>query len=107
MLGLDPTTPTRRRLYGRLAAVFFLGGAVLSSVALPFATEDVDRAGTLIVAGIAASIGIFAWFAPWDRWRRSASMTLVPPAFALIASGNALGGSDYHTYGIFFVVAFV
>ena len=26
MLGLDPATPTRRRLYGRLGAIFFLGG---------------------------------------------------------------------------------
>src|SRR5215510_9117382 len=106
MLGLDPTTPTRRRLYGRIAAIFFLGGAALSVAALPFAQADVSRPGTLIVSAIAAEIGVFAWFAPWDRWRRSASLALVPPAFALIASGNALGGSDYHTYGIFFVVAF-
>jgi len=31
----------------------------------------------------------------------------VPPAFALIAVGNAFGGADLHTYGVFFVVAFV
>jgi signal transduction histidine kinase len=31
----------------------------------------------------------------------------VPPAFALIAIGNAFGGADLHTYGVFFVVAFV
>ena len=31
----------------------------------------------------------------------------MPPAFALIAVGNAFGGQDLHTYGVFFVVAFV
>ena len=31
----------------------------------------------------------------------------MPPAFALIALGNVFGGADLHTYGVFFVVAFV
>src|SRR5438067_3167846 len=107
MLGLDPATPTRRRLYGRLGAVFFLGGGALSIATLPIAPDDLSRWGTFLVGLIALSIGGLSWFAPWERWRRSASLALVPPGFALIAAGNLLGGSDYHTYGIFFVVAFV
>ena len=45
-------------------------------------------------------------FAPWDAWPRVTSLILVPPAFALIALGNLYGGRE-HTYGVFFVVAFV
>src|SRR5207245_2170872 len=107
MLGLDPATPTRRRLYGRLGAIFFLGGGALSIATLPISPPDLSKIGTLQVGLIAIAIGVVSWFTPWDRWRRSASLALVPPGFALIAAGNLLGGSDYHTYGIFFVVAFV
>ena len=38
---------------------------------------------------------------------RQASLGIVPPAFALIALGNVFGGANLHTYGVFFVVAFV
>jgi len=47
------------------------------------------------------------WLAPWDRWPRRAGLVIIPPAFALIALRNTFGGSDSHTYSLFFVVAFV
>jgi signal transduction histidine kinase len=59
------------------------------------------------VYAVALALGTAIWLAPWERWPRRASLGIVPPAFALIALGNVSGGADLHTYGVFFVVAFV
>jgi hypothetical protein len=99
--------PDRRRLVGRLAALFFAGAGLLGLVTLPLPAPGLDVAATAVVNAVALALGIAIWFAPWDRWPRRASLALVPPAFALIAMGNAFGGVDLHTYGVFFVVAFV
>ena len=56
---------------------------------------------------VALALGTAIWLAPWERWPRRASLGIVPPAFALIALGNVFGGANLHTYGVFFVVAFV
>jgi signal transduction histidine kinase len=97
----------RRRLFGRLAAMFFAGAGVLGLVTLPLPAPGSDAAATAAVCVVALAVGIAAWFAPWDRWPRRASLAMVPPAFALIAAANVFGGEDLHTYGVFFVVAFV
>jgi signal transduction histidine kinase len=99
--------PDRRRLYGRLAGVFFAGAGVLGLVTLPLPAPGADRVATAAVCAVALALGIAIWFAPWERWPRAASLAIVPPAFALIAMGNTFGGADLHTYGVFFVVAFV
>jgi signal transduction histidine kinase len=97
----------RRRLYGRLAAMFFAGSGVLGLVTLPLPAPGSDAAATAAVCAVALALGIAIWLAPWERWPRGASLGIVPPAFALIALGNVFGGADLHTYGVFFVVAFV
>jgi signal transduction histidine kinase len=104
-VGDGPTD--RRRLFGRLAAVFFAGSGVLGLVTLPLPAPGSDKAATAAVYAVALALGIAVWFAPWERWPRRASLAVVPPALALIAVGNAVGGEDLHTYGVFFVVAFV
>ncbi len=104
---LNQGPPDRRRLFGRLAAVFFAGAGVLGLVTLPLPAPGSNPTAIAAVYGIALALGIAIWFAPWDRWPRRASLAVVPPAFALIAVGNAFGGEDLHTYGVFFVVAFV
>jgi signal transduction histidine kinase len=103
----DDGLPGRRRLYGRLAALFFAGAGVLGLVTLPLPAPGSDPAAMAAVYAAALAVGIAVWFAPWERWPRRASLVIVPPAFALIAVGNAFGGEDLHTYGVFFVVAFV
>jgi signal transduction histidine kinase len=90
-----------------LAALFFAGAGVLGLVTLPLPAPGADKAATAAVCAVALACGVAIWFAPWDRWPRRASLAVVPPAFALIAAGNAFGGEDLHTYGVFFVVAFV
>ncbi len=97
----------RQTLFGRLAAVFYIGSGLLELVTLPLPAPGADRVPLGLVSAIALVVGIAIWFAPWGRWPRWASLAVVPPAFALIALGNAFGGSDLHTYGVFFVVTFV
>jgi signal transduction histidine kinase len=97
----------RQQLYGRLAAVFFVGSGVLGLVTLKLPAPGLSLIPTAIVSAAAVVIGIAVWLAPWDRWPARASLAIVPPAFALIALGNAYGGSEVHTYGVFFVLAFV
>jgi signal transduction histidine kinase len=99
--------PDRRSLVGRLAALFFAGAGLLGLVTLPLPAPGADKAATAAVCAVALALGIAIWFAPWQRWPRRASLAIVPPAFALIAAGNVFGGEDLHTYGVFFVVAFV
>lgn len=106
-LSLNGGAPDRRRLYGRLAALFYAGSGVLGLATLPLPAPGSDLIATAAVYTVALALGIAIWFAPWERWPRRASLAIVPPAFALIAAGNAFGGTDPHTYGVFFVVAFV
>jgi signal transduction histidine kinase len=106
-LPLSDGPPDRRRLYGRLAAMFFAGAGVLGLITLPLPAPGSERTATAAVYAVALALGIAIWFAPWGSWPRAASLAIVPPAFALIAVGNAFGGEDLHTYGVFFVVAFV
>jgi signal transduction histidine kinase len=101
------TEADRRRLMGRLASLLFIGSGLVGLATLPIDVPGLNVVGSLVVSILAMGIGVSAWFAPWDRWPRAASLVVVPPAFALIAAGNAYGGSDQRAYGVFFVVAFV
>jgi signal transduction histidine kinase len=97
----------RRGLFGRLAAIFFVGGGALGLATLPLPAPGVDKTGTAAVYAAAIACGVAIWFAPWARWPRAASLAIVPPAFALIAVGNTFGGEELRTYGVYFVIAFV
>jgi signal transduction histidine kinase len=92
---------------GRLAALLFLCSGVIVLIAFPLAPPDANAPGTIVVSVASIGLGAFAWVAPWDRWPQPASLILVPPAFGLIAFGNVYGGSALHSYGVFFVIAFV
>ena len=97
----------RQRWIGRLAATFFAGGGLLALATLPLTSPDSDRAASAVTAVLACAAGLVIWFVPWERLPARATLVVVPPAFALIAVGNVYGGTDYFTYGIFFVIAFV
>jgi signal transduction histidine kinase len=104
---LSGEPPDRRRLFGRLAALFFAGAGALGLVTLPLPAPGSNAAAMAAVYAVALAVGVAVWFAPWGRWPRRASLVILPPAFALIAVGNTFGGEDVHTYAVFFVVAFV
>lgn len=97
----------RRALLGRLAAVFYAGAGLLGLITLPLPAPGSNRLAIVVVSAGALAGGVAAWFAPWGRWPRRATLGLVPPALAMIAVANTFGGTDLRAYGVFFVVAFV
>jgi signal transduction histidine kinase len=97
----------RRKLSGRLAAIFFAGSGILGLLTLPLPAPELNPAAVAAVCAVALAMGAAFWSAPWETWPQWASLGIVPPAFALIALGNVFGGEDLHLYGVFFVVAFV
>lgn len=104
---LDGRAPGLRRLLGRLAALFYMGSGLLGLALFTLPAPGANRPAVAAVYATAAVIGIAVWMAPWEHWPRSASLAVMPPAFALIALRNAYGGQDLQIYGVFFVVAFV
>jgi signal transduction histidine kinase len=103
----DDSPRGRRTLYGRLAAVFYIGSGILGLITTQLPAPGLNVIATTVVSVAAVAIGIAIWFAPWGRWPARASLGIVPPAFALISLGNTYGGSEVHAYGVFFVVTFV
>ena len=87
--------------------MFFAGAGALGLVTRVLTVPGSNRMATAAVYGAGLALGVVIWVTPWERWPRQASLAIVPPAFALIALGNAFRGPDLHTYSVFFVVAFV
>jgi len=104
---LEAHRSRRRVLFGRLAAIFYAGSGLLGLVTLPLPAPTSNRLAVILVSAAALAVGIAAWFVPWGRLPRRASLWLVPPGFAMIAVANVFGGTDLRAYGVFFVVAFV
>ena len=104
---LNGRAPGLRRLFGCLAAVFYVGSGALGLATLPLPAPGSDTAATAAVYAAAVVVGIAVWVAPWERWPRAASLAILPPAFALIALRNVFGSPSQLIYGVFFVVAFV
>jgi signal transduction histidine kinase len=97
----------RLRLQGRLAGFLFLGTGLLGAATIPFTPADANKPVLAVTAAVTVAIGAAVWVAPWDRWPRSATLWLVPPAFGLIAVTNVYGGSDPFSFAVYFVVVFV
>ena len=55
---LDGGPADRRRLFGRLAVMFFVGGEVLGLVRLPVPTSGSDAAATAVVCAVALGFGL-------------------------------------------------
>lgn len=97
-----------RQIAGRLAAVLCAGcgGILLGTLALPPAPGE-SRAAMSFVSLSAIVVGVVAWVLPWQRWPRKASLWLLPPGLALIATTQVPAGLGPQVYGMLFVVAFV
>ena len=87
-----------------LAGLFVLAGVLawinsaLPGAHYPLALDLVGAADVVV--------GAVAWFLPWPRWHHRAVLSLVAPAFVLIALGNRYGGVPSYAYGVFFVLVF-
>ncbi len=44
---------------------------------------------------------------PWQRWRRSATLWVMPPAFACVVAHNVATHADGFRYGLFYMVVFI
>lgn len=97
----------RRRQYARLAGIFFVAASAVSLATLPVPPRDQNVGLTVTASVVGIAVGVACWFLPWHRWPQAASLALAPIGLGLIALGNVAGGSDYHTYGVFFVLVFV
>ncbi|HEY7948990.1 MAG TPA: EAL domain-containing protein [Acidimicrobiales bacterium] len=97
------------RLVGHIsAALFVLCGAlvIVAGTVVPF-PPGANRLGLVILGLFTMASGVVIWAVPWPRWKRSAMLWLVPPAFGLIVMHGILSADDGFIYGLFYVVVFV
>jgi diguanylate cyclase (GGDEF)-like protein/PAS domain S-box-containing protein len=114
-MGARPTTDQTvsgtltSRLVARVASVLWVlcGTMVVAAgAALPL-PPDGNRAGLFILGLLAVANGSVIWFLPWERWSRSATLWIVPLAFAAIALNGRFTGADGFLYATFYLVSYV
>ena len=94
-----------QHVIGRMTALLFMGAALVGAFSPnPAGTS---RDGRLALTAIAFVMGAAAWFAPWDRWPRTALLILVPPALGLLASAILMGSYNASTTGLYYLMFFV
>ncbi|HXQ59784.1 MAG TPA: EAL domain-containing protein [Acidimicrobiales bacterium] len=97
------------RLVGHISSALFLlcGALVIVAGAVAAFPPGANRVGLMILGVFTMASGVAIWAIPWPRWKRSAMLWLVPPAFALIVAHGILSAEDGFIYGLFYVVVFV
>ncbi|HVC70663.1 MAG TPA: EAL domain-containing protein [Acidimicrobiales bacterium] len=109
-VGGPPETGTlTTRLVGHISSALFLLCGILVIVAGAFAAfpPGANRPGLMVVGVATVVSGAAIWATPWARWKRSAMLWLVPPAFALIVLHGIFSADDGFIYGLFYVVVFI
>ncbi|HMC72125.1 MAG TPA: hypothetical protein VKJ07_23405, partial [Mycobacteriales bacterium] len=90
------------------AALFALCGLLVADLGVLVPEGPQVHKRLVVLVGLAAiGFGGLIALLPWHRWRRSMTLLLVPPAFALIALHNYATGADGLRYNLFFFVVFV
>ncbi|MEY2447631.1 MAG: hypothetical protein QOH79_1107, partial [Acidimicrobiaceae bacterium] len=59
------------------------------------------------VAALALICGVVIGILPWQRWRRSATLWLMPLALACVLAHNVATHADGFRYGLFYMVIFI
>ncbi len=97
------------RLVGRLSGALWIlcGLLVVAAGAFVPLPPAASRGGVVVIGLVAVLCGAVIWFIPWQRWRRSATLWIVPPAFAVIALHDRFTAGDGFVYATFYLVAFV
>ncbi|MBC3763807.1 GGDEF domain-containing protein [Quadrisphaera oryzae] len=102
-----PRTPGAEAARG-LGMVGLLSSAfVLVSTFTPGQSLTVDRDGVRWVSLATAALAAAMYLPVWGRLPRRATLVMVPPALALIAVHNSVGGDDPYRYGVFYLLLFV
>src|ERR1700735_756886 len=94
---------------GRLSGALWALCGVLVVAAGTFVPlpPGANRRGVVVIGLVAVVCGVVIWFIPWERWRRSATLWIVPLAFAVIALHDRFTAGDGFVYATFYLVAFV
>jgi diguanylate cyclase (GGDEF)-like protein len=98
-------TSLTQHVIGRMTALLFMGAGLAAALSPSPAVSS--HAGALTVGLCAFVLGAAAWFAPWNRWPRIATLVLMPPAFGLLASSVLLGSYNRSTYALYYLLVFV
>jgi diguanylate cyclase (GGDEF)-like protein/PAS domain S-box-containing protein len=90
------------------SALFLLCGLLVIAAATFVAFPSGANRLALILLGLGTeAVGLTVGLIPWERWRRSATLWLVPVAFGLILLHGLFSAEDGFIYGSFYVMVFV
>ena len=90
------------------AGLFALCGLLVADLGVLVPDGPQVHKRLVVLTGLMAiACGLVVAALPWQRWRRSMTLVLVPRALALIAVHNYATGADGLRYNIFFFVVFV
>jgi len=95
------------RASARLAAVLFAVAGLLALANAMSPQAAGHRTPTELVGLADLVVAAAAWLLPWDNWPSWSTITLAPPAFAIIVFANAVADMPPYTYGVFFVVVYL
>jgi diguanylate cyclase (GGDEF)-like protein/PAS domain S-box-containing protein len=96
-------------MVGRLSGALWIASGLLVLVAgatLRF-PPGASRPGVMATGAACVAVGVTVWNVRWARWRRSATLWLVPVAFGMITLHNRFTADDGFVYGLFYMVVFV
>ncbi len=98
--------PLPSSVLARITAAFFVVSGLIACVRGLLAGAPIEP-DQLVSQLTAIAFGLFAWFAPWDRWPQRALFTIVIAALVLKATGNATRGPSPYIYAAHYVVLYM
>ena len=88
--------------------MFLLCGALVATgAALLPASPGSSVLSVEAVAALSVTCGVIIGLLPWQRWRRSATLWLMPLALACVVAHNVATHADGFRYGLFYMVIFI
>lgn len=96
-------------LIGRLGGSLWVACGLLALLTAPILSfpPGASLRGIFLVGGLATCCGVGIWHLPWDRWERTATLWIVPLAFAAIALYSQFSRDQGYLSGLFYLVSFV
>ena len=90
-----------------LSALIALSGILFSFGLLLPMPEGTHRLPLFLINGLAVTVGVAGWYAPWARLRWTCYWVFVSGALGIIALSNGFGGFEPFSYAAYFTVVFV
>ncbi len=106
-VAIAEATLSPRRTGRLLSALIALSGILFSFGLLLPMPEGTHRLPLLLINGLAVTVGVAGWYAPWARLRWTCYWVFVSGALGIIALSNGFGGFEPFSYAAYFTVVFV